>query len=429
MILVISGAIGNSQMKNWNFLAPPHSLPMPSTCKWFTCTPVRFKGDHTFFSRDSGLLCKGFQEIGVVCKAIMPGPPMDGDQTEDLIRTDYKNLENPEWWKSLGGDGVVFYGWGSGKYLKIVRAIKQAGLLLVSHMDTSGTLGILNGISEFTGALWRISRGERGKGPYGLLYFAVHLVYAASLSLLRNDWPRSKHLKNADIIGTVSPIAVERIRKVCRIYGSRSLADHVHLIPHPVAPYMKFLPEVLKERLLVAVGRWCDAQKDCNLLLLTARGVLALDQQVSLEIYGAMPPLMEVWHRDLPVGIRTRIHLKGIVPNVELRLAMQRARILVCTSLYESFHIAAAEALCCGCSVVGPDVPEFPSLKWFAADDYGRMSSRDSGSLIGAIGEEIAAWDRSERSPEHIAGHWCQLLHAPRVAERILHLAVARNCP
>ncbi|MEI6177930.1 MAG: hypothetical protein WCS43_13650, partial [Verrucomicrobiota bacterium] len=108
--------------------------------KWFTCTPLRFKGDRTFFARDSGLLCKGFQEIGVACKAIMPGPPMDDDQTDDLIRTAYENLEDPAWWKTLNGEGVVFYGWGSGKYVKIVRAIKQADLLLVSHMDTAGML-------------------------------------------------------------------------------------------------------------------------------------------------------------------------------------------------------------------------------------------------------------------------------------------------
>ena len=28
--------------------------------KWYTCTPVSFKGDHTFFSRDSGAFCKAF---------------------------------------------------------------------------------------------------------------------------------------------------------------------------------------------------------------------------------------------------------------------------------------------------------------------------------------------------------------------------------
>ena len=33
--------------------------------KWYTCTPVPFKGDHTFFSRDSGAFCKAFQRIGL----------------------------------------------------------------------------------------------------------------------------------------------------------------------------------------------------------------------------------------------------------------------------------------------------------------------------------------------------------------------------
>jgi hypothetical protein len=79
-----------------------------------------------FFARDSGLLCKGFQAVGVHSKAIMPGPSMDGDLVADLIRTDYCNLEDPAWWRSLDAEGVVFYGWGSGKYVKIARAIRQA---------------------------------------------------------------------------------------------------------------------------------------------------------------------------------------------------------------------------------------------------------------------------------------------------------------
>lgn len=69
--------------------------------KWYTCTPVSFKGDHTFFSRDSGAFCKAFQRIGVESRAIMPTPAQEGDEP-DLIRTEYANLEDPAWWKSLG---------------------------------------------------------------------------------------------------------------------------------------------------------------------------------------------------------------------------------------------------------------------------------------------------------------------------------------
>lgn len=88
--------------------------------KWYTCTPVSFKGDHTFFSRDSGAFCKAFQRIGVESRAIMPTPAQEGDEP-DLIRTEYANLEDPAWWKSLGIDGVILYAWGVGKYLPIAR--------------------------------------------------------------------------------------------------------------------------------------------------------------------------------------------------------------------------------------------------------------------------------------------------------------------
>lgn len=69
--------------------------------KWYTCTPVSFKGDHTFFSRDSGAFCKAFQRIGVESRAIMPTPVQENDEP-DLIRTEYANLEDPVWWSTAG---------------------------------------------------------------------------------------------------------------------------------------------------------------------------------------------------------------------------------------------------------------------------------------------------------------------------------------
>jgi hypothetical protein len=40
----------------------------------FTCTPVDFAGDESFFSRESGMFCRGLRSIGVDSRAIMPGP-------------------------------------------------------------------------------------------------------------------------------------------------------------------------------------------------------------------------------------------------------------------------------------------------------------------------------------------------------------------
>jgi glycosyltransferase involved in cell wall biosynthesis len=389
---------------------------------WFTCAPVRFVGNDKYFSRDSGLLCKGFQELGISCKAIMPGPPMDDDYTDDLIRTDYKNLEDPDWWRSLGGEGVVFYGWGSGKYVKIAQAIKKSGLVLVSHMDTGGILGIFNGFSEISGAIWRTARGERSTLPGAVINYVVRLAYTATVGVIRNDWSRSKHLKEADVIGAISPIALERIRKVCKIYGGEKLSSKVELIPHPNASYM--IPDQIlaKEPLVVSVGRWDDAQiKGTQLLMATIGRFLISDMSSRVEIFGRATSEMSQWHLSLPDEIRQRVELKGIVPNYEVRQGLQRARVSLCTSLREGYHTVSAEALCCGCSIVGPDVPEIPSLKWFASSRFGRITERRPDAK--ALADEMTAWDQGERNAIAISNHWSSQLHAPRVAERIVALA------
>jgi hypothetical protein len=402
---------------------------MPTSKKWFTCTPVRFVGDHTFFARDSGLLCKGFQEIGVECESIMPGPAMDVDQTTDLIRTDYRNLEDPEWWQSLGGEGVVFYGWGSGKYVRIVRAIKKAGLKLVTHMDTAGILGIFNGIPDYSKTLMTVCKGESQSNLWAYPRFAARMAYASTIGLIKNDFRRAQHLKEADFIGAITPIALERIQKVCRIYGGNELAGRVKLIPHPNSSFMRYDARIPKESLVVAIGRWDDSKVKGTELLMESIGMLAgLSPETDVEIYGKTSPDMVAWHQKLPEPARERVKLMGIVRNDVLAMALQRAKVSLCTSLRESYHIASAENLCCGGTVVGPDVPEVPSMKWFTESGCGRLAPRSAGPFANAVLDELQAWDRGERNPQEISNKWTERLHAPKVAEQILKLAASGHC-
>jgi hypothetical protein len=400
---------------------------MDSTRKWFTCAPLRFEGNQMFFSRDSGLLCKGFQQIGIDCKAILPGPPMEDDLTDDLIRTDYSNLGDPDWWRSLGGEGVVFYGWGSGKYVGIARAVKQAGMIYVSHMDTAGILGIFNGAQDFGGTLWRMTVGDSSPRLAAMMRFGARFMHACSTGLIYNDWRRSRHLRQADLIGAISPIALERIRKVCRIYGGEALASRVQLVPHPNASYM--LPDSgrPKEHLLVAVGRWNDQKvKGTQLLMDTCQILCQQNPTLTIEIYGAYPDAMKTWNGTLDAAAQSRVRLMGVVPNIQVRQALQRARVELCTSLHEGYHTVSAEALCCGCSVVGPDVPEIPSMKWFTDGPFGTMAARNPAAIAAAVCSELNAWESGERDALSISTHWCGILHAPNVARRILQLT---GCP
>ena len=196
--------------------------------KWYTCTPVSFKGDHTFFSRDSGAFCKAFQRIGVESRAIMPTPAQEGDEP-DLIRTEYANLEDPAWWKSLGIDGVILYAWGVGKYLPIARAIHDAGIFLVVYMDSSGLF--------FPWQYWLpIAKNMYTKDVFihgkikGSAFFLLRLLKQHTWNLASRG--RRKHLDSGDMVTFPIPSALQSVADREWLYG-KSFVRKLALVPPP----------------------------------------------------------------------------------------------------------------------------------------------------------------------------------------------------
>ena len=187
---------------------------------------------------------------------------------------------------------------------------------------------------------------------------------------------------------------------------------------------MAYDPSIPKERLVVAVGRWDDAKvKGTRLLAETIEVTALADKAVRFEIYGRAGKILEAWHKSLPDTIARRVMLAGVLPNDQVRKALQRASVSLCTSLRESYHAVSAEALCCGTSVVGPNVPEIPSMKWFTGAGCGTLAARTPSGLGRALREEIDARGVGKRDPVRISTVWTSLFHASRVAGTIIHLA------
>jgi hypothetical protein len=142
-----------------------------------------------------------------------------------------------------------------------------------------------------------------------------------------------------------------------------------------------------------------------------------------------VPAPMRSWHESLTKSVANRVELHGNVRNTDIGLALQRAQISLCTSLTESYHTVSAEALCCGCSIIGPDCPEVPSMKWFATEPHGRIARRETTTMVEAIQHELTAWDNGQRNPITISQKWGATLHAPNVATAILNKCLERNSP
>ena len=386
--------------------------------RWFTCTPRDYEGGPGFFTRDSGLVCRGLQMMGVETRAVLTGSPREGDERE-ILRADLSELESPGWWQRQSLDGVVLYAWGRPRYRKVASAIRKAGVFLILNQDSGGLVSPLAGFRQWVSEQWVLA--GQGQDAAACWRFAKKVGRGLTWGLIFTDPLRAWHLWQGDVISCVSPVAVANYRRLCRAYGGRKLVSRVRLLPHPVEE--RFLHDGrLKQRRIVCVGRWDDLlQKRPDLMMAVLARVLLEDAGVEAEIIGRETPELSTWRNSLESNIARRLRLRGSLDRAELANAMSAAQVFYSPSAYESFGIAAGEALCSGCSVVAGRSISMASFDWFVAAASGTLA--DSSSVddhVAALHAELADWADGRRDPGGISATWTKQLHASRVASAAL---------
>ncbi len=385
----------------------------------YTCIPRDFEGGEDFFSRDSGLVCRGLGMIGVESRVVMTGEARDGDGAE-VLRAKMEDLESVEWWRGHGLDGVVLYSWGRAKYRHVAAAINRAGIPLILNQDNGGVVSPLNGAGMWLRQQWHQS--GQGKGWAAWRMLGSRILRGLTVGLLVTDPLRRKHLAQGNWIACVSPRAAEHYRQLCGIYGGKEMAERVTLLPHPVQGRFVYSGEAKAER-VVCVGRWSDEkQKRSSLMMAVVRRLLE-GERLEVEIVGAVTEELEKWHASLPEDLRIRVVLRGRVGRNELPELLAGARVFYSSSAYESFGIAAGEALCSGCSVVAARLVSMGSFEWFAEDGGGTLADRDDEvGHAEALRTELAKWREGERKPAEISKRWGGRLHERAVAKRVVEL-------
>jgi glycosyltransferase involved in cell wall biosynthesis len=395
-------------------------LKLSSPIRLFTCTPVAFGGGPDFFARDSGLLCRGLQSLGIESRAIMPGEVMVIDEP-DLIRTAYANLESPAWWREQKIDVLVLYAWGRPKFRKVASAIREAGIFLILNQDNGGFISPLAGWRGWLSEKWIMS--GQGADLRSCLRFLISAIKESTYGLLATDPFRAAHLKHGNIIACVSPQAKKVYRTLCGRYGGKSLADRVELIPHAVETAFCY-NGTPKKMQIVSVGRWSDeVQKRQCLMTEVFSMLLSLDASVSFVIAGETTDHLRQWHEALDKASQARVQLCGRLDRAQLALLLDESQIFYSPSAYESFGIAAAEALCSGCSVVAHRSVSMASFEWFVSEKSGTLAADDTAaSHLHALKEELHAWEIGRRDPQKISHTWSQRLHANHVANHVLEI-------
>lgn len=211
---------------------------------------------------------------------------------------------------------------------------------------------------------------------------------------------------------TETPVATMRLKKLAESLGVSP--GKFRLVPHPIDTEIFRLPHPAppKQPILISVGRWQALQKDWVLLQASLRIFLDRHPEFRAVVFG--PGVSSS-------SPHPRISLPGPVPPKEIAHQLQLAQILFFSSRYESFLLAGAEALCCGCSVVGPR--EVASAEYFASFFGGLPPApRKPRELADALDREAQDWRASKRDPQAIAARAVSEFSYVHVAHSILSI-------
>lgn len=389
--------------------------------KIYTCTPVRFKGDYTFFSRDSGLFSVGLDQIGVESRAIMPGPTMESDDPR-LIRTDYRNLESEEWWRSLNLDGLIFYSWADPKYNCIAKAIKAAGIALIVNMDTCGLISPLANHEDWMRESHLRLFHEKNRMISKIIDITKAIIQTVSHSTVKK---RIEHYEAATKIAAVTPHASIWIPNEAIRLGRKDLVKKFTYLPHPQLTIFEY-DGTPKENLVVTVGRWKKpdwAQKNPRLLLESYRWFLTNKPTWKCVIVGAgAPDLGRLLRLELS-EISDRLEFIDYIKPQSLSELYNRAKIGFWSSRWEGQQGTAAQALCCGCSVVSVSSSHNSCFRHYVSRESGRLASRNTPESLGnELVLEAESWENEQRDPKRIGIIWSNEFHADKVARRAINL-------
>ena len=327
-----------------------------------------------------------------------------------------EQMQEAAWWKQWNVDGTMLSSWALPGYEPIARAIKNAGLKLILTLDNEGLLSPHVWPGRYLQYKYFLEKEQEKWFPAGgaLLKTAARCFRMCHAGMIR-------HLEHADLIVLGTPLGMQRYGRYLLAMKRADLIGRLRCVPYAVVKEMTCQPAIPRKNVIIAVGRWQIGFKNTPLLMRILERVLSEQPQYSARILGSGSEVVRKLAQNIKADCRSRIDIVGRVDHAKLPAFYGESRIFLCTSRFETFMIAAAEALCCGCSVVGD--ARIASMPYFTGLASGTTSCDSSlDNFRDALMAEIHAWQTGDRDPVQISQAWQARLHPDRVAAAFLKL-------
>jgi glycosyltransferase involved in cell wall biosynthesis len=357
-----------------------------------------------------GLLeCSASPTLVTACKPELQdySPPFP------VIQASIESFTDPHFWQDVDADLVLAYTWLNKNYNATIRSIKQAGKLLMIRADRDGRIG------------------------HPLIPRAHYSHSVLTATGLRNLARRAasrvlgKHLASgllqqfilADAIYIESLDARANLAHWLGYWNRPDLMSKVHHIPVAVCDEFITAEIPKKERQVVAVGRWDDWRvKNTKVAIRVLSRLLATRPSFRVAMLGPGEELIRRALAEAFSSPSSRFSIMGARPQQDVVRTLGESMALFMPSRWEGFPLAAAEAVCMGCTVTGSPIEALRSL---ARDgDSGTIASDfDENTLFEALLRDTEKWESGEYDPEALARMWREEFDRRRVADRILTLA------
>ena len=318
-------------------------------------TDLTIRTDQLFWHRDLGLLTKAFRDLGheaLLCVHPSPdspskiNPPNLSIQEDPVLWVSHQDVHNPIWWQSHKPDLVILGLWTRPKYDSIRRASLSATPHVIERADSDGMRTASCGLLSYAKRRFDYFRDRTYHWP-APLSIPASILYSFA-SILATPWieARLAHTMNLlPVLAIETPYATTLWKRLAIRLGADP--KKIHCIPHPIQTNIfKPDPTVPQKNQVISVGRWESHQKNLPLLLKTLCAFLEKNPSWNSLIIGSGLPAKSP---------HPRITLLLPTSPAQLAPLMQESKIFLSSSRYESFGLAAAEALSCGALVVAPE--------------------------------------------------------------------------
>jgi glycosyltransferase involved in cell wall biosynthesis len=197
----------------------------------------------------------------------------------------------------------------------------------------------------------------------------------------------------------------------------------LHHIPVAVSDEFTTSEIPKKERQVVAVGRWDDWRvKNTKSAVRVLCRLLEVRPFFRAVMVGPGEGLIR---RVMGEGLSSpssRISIIGARPQQDLLQTLGESMVLFMPSRWEGFPLAAAEAVCMGCTVAGSPIEALQSLACDGSTGT-TATSFDEDALLEALLCETEKWESGDHDPKALSRKFRDEFDRRRVADRILTIA------